>query len=65
MSSVDAAELIAWRGLHARLDQLACEVLKAHGDTAPRDLINLQHKLAELGRPPFGAKQTSPTEETH
>lgn len=62
-SIVDECELIEWRRLQPRLDQAVTSLLAAHGDSAPRELIELQHTLAELGRPPFGAKQSSAAKE--
>jgi hypothetical protein len=57
-SIVDGCELIVWRELQPRLDQAVTSLLAAYGDHAPKDLIELQHTLAELGRSPFGAKQS-------
>jgi hypothetical protein len=62
-SILDGCELIVWRGLQPRLDQALSDMLKAYGDHAPQDLIELQHALAQLGRAPFGAKQSVPTKE--
>lgn len=56
----EECELIAWRLLHARLALALEELLALKGDRAETDLVKLQHDLAELGQPPFGAKQNMP-----
>ena len=45
-------ELLAWRGLGDRLELLVARCLAAQGDHPEQAHIELQHKLAELLRPP-------------
>ena len=63
ISVIDECELIVWRAIQARLEQAVASLLAAHGDSATPELIELQHVLAELGRFPFGAKQSLAAQE--
>lgn len=45
---VDECELIAWRGLEARIVATVNGHLAAYGDRAPAELKDLQHKLVMI-----------------
>lgn len=63
MSITGACELIAWQERAGKIDLALQELLALKGDQADADLIKLHHDVAELNRPPFGAKQSSPVAE--